>query len=61
MRKFFDMYETVENTEMDGYANLVQQDAKYKMVIDYFTNSIGAATEEEQRIARLEAIRAFLL
>ena len=49
MRKFFDMYETVENTEMDGYANLVQQDAKYKIVIDYFTNSIGAATEEEQR------------
>ena len=54
------MYETVENTEMDSYANLVQQDAKYKMVIDYFTNSIGAATEEEQRTARLEAIKAFI-
>ncbi len=61
MDNFFKMYEIVENTEMDGYASLLQQDAKYKMVIDYFTNSIGAATEEEQRTARLEAIKSFIL
>ena len=61
IKEFFNMYGNVENTEIDGYTFLLQQNPKYRMVIDYFQNSIGAATEEEQRTARLEALKSFLI
>jgi len=58
--EFFDIFETLENTDETLWSDISIDKSKKDIVIPYYTNAIGPTTEEPQRKARLEALKRFL-
>jgi len=58
--KFFEIFETLKNTETSNWPDVSAKFAGVNHVIKYFENSVGPTTEEPQRRARLDALKNYL-
>jgi len=58
--EFFDIFEKLENTDESAWQDISIDEVKRKIVISYYTNAMGATTEEPQRKARHDALMQFL-
>ena len=59
-KDFIEMLSNVANATPEKIAEYIAEDKRYNFVNEYYDASIGAATEEPQRKARLNALQEFV-